>query len=64
MDKLDHIVYGLDDANPNTMEEATRRRKKLVSRIEAKLTIMAVSTMVIAGIVAARFVLDVILNHY
>lgn len=60
MDQLDHITYGTDDASPNNINEATRRRKRMWARLEAKITLLALSSMVIAGIVVARFVIDLI----
>lgn len=62
MDKLEHITYGTDDASPTNIDEATRRRKRMWSRLEAKITLLSLSSMVIAGIVVARFVIDLINN--
>lgn len=60
MDKIEHVTYGTDDADPNNIDEATKRRKRMWARLEAKITILSVSSMIIAGIVVARFIIDLI----
>ena len=60
MDKIEHVTYGTDDADPKNIDEATKRRKRMWARLEAKITILSVSSMIIAGIVMARFILDLI----
>lgn len=62
MSKLDHVTYGTDDAAPNNIEEATNRRKRMWARLEAKITILSLSSMIIAGIVLARFIIDLMNN--
>ena len=59
MSRINHITYGLDDATPETIDEATQRRKRMWARLEAKVTLMTLSVMIVAGIVVARFIIDV-----
>jgi hypothetical protein len=59
--KEDYVVYGLDDATPGIIDAATRRRKKMWARLEAKVSLMAVSLMIITGVVVARFVIDYVI---
>lgn len=62
MNKVEHVTYGTDDATPDNINEATERRKRMWSRLEAKITILSLSSMIIAGIVVARFIIDLINN--
>lgn len=59
--KEDHVVYGLDDATPGVIDVATRRRKKMWARLEAKISVMAISVMVIAGLQIAKFIIEYVL---
>jgi hypothetical protein len=50
---IDHIVIGLDDATPNTMQEANKRRWKMWSEF---MTVQRLQIILLSAILAVELV--------